>query len=436
MADEAAPISIDPGRLDAIRRLRPFQLGAPSLQVPSLSPVGVGPLLPSGLSPLGSRALPVDSEVAPPAGRLRPSLAGSPAPITADMPDMQDQTSGDTPRLTPRSSLSAPSTRAAPPEPSAESLGPRSLGAGTPPLPPPIRVTMSDVNAPEYQPLRGWSALGPTLAQFAGIPTKNGLEPLEGVRQLGQRALEMPQERYQRDLKAAESGLQMQDVASQIAERERQANLPTPLEHFPAGEMVADPNAPGGFRQVGTPKPEKTETVESGGQAYEKQTDGSWKAIGSPKPQRLTDPFEAFAYGTPEEKQAAKDFLDAEKKAGARYDKPGEIEQRYDLFRKDPDSYRQMFGDRGGAQDKAQASRMLQFFDKQRKEIEQDWTLDEPTKAQRLAEIQDLERPYLDTAAAAPAGDRVTVVSPQGKTGTIPRSQLKDAQKKGYKTAR
>jgi len=244
----------------------------------------------------------------------------------------------------------------------------------------------------------------------------------------------MPQERYQRDLKAAESGLQMQDVASQIAERERQANLPTPLEHFPAGEMVADPNAPDGFRQVGTPKPEKTETVESGGQAYEKQADGTWKPIGTPKPQTLTNPFEAFAYGTPQEKRAAQDFLDYEKKIGARYEKPGEIEQRYSLFQKDPDAYRQMFGDRGAAQDQATATRMLSYLDRQRKEIEADWTLDEPTKAQRLAEIQDLEQPNLD--AAAPAGDRVNVISPSGQQGTIPRSQLSGAQKKGYRLAK
>jgi hypothetical protein len=133
------------------------------------------------------------------------------------------------------------------------------------------------------------------------------------------------------------------------------------------------------------------------------------KAEQDAKPQRLTDPFEAFAYGTPEQKQAAKDFLDAEKKAGARYEKPGEIEQRYDLFRKDPDSYREMFGDKGAAQDaaqasrdQAQASRMLKYFDGQRKRIEQDWTLDEPTRAQQLAEIDRLGQPYLDATAPGP----------------------------------
>jgi hypothetical protein len=102
-----------------------------------------------------------------------------------------------------------------------------------------------------------------------------------------------------------------------------------------------------------------------------------------------------------------------------------------------------MFGNRGGAQDQAQAARMLNYFQRERRRIEDDWTLDEPTRAQRLNEIDQLEAPYLN--AAAPSGgaaggqggvDRVTVVSPKGVTGTIPRSQLKAAQGKGYRLAR
>lgn len=119
-----------------------------------------------------------------------------------------------------------------------------------------------------------------------------------------------------------------------------------------------------------------------------------------------------------------------------RPEKPGEIEQRYQLYLKDPEAYKAMFGDRGAAQDQTQAARMLRYFDGQRRRIEQDWTLDEPTKAQQLSEIDSLEKPYLDAAGGAPTEDRVTVTSPSGVQGTIPRSQLPAAQKQGYQLAK
>jgi hypothetical protein len=77
---------------------------------------------------------------------------------------------------------------------------------------------------------------------------------------------------------------------------------------------------------------------------------------------------------------------------------------------------------------------MLTYFDRQRKQIESDWTLDETTRPQRLDEIGQLEQPYLDAARGGQGGgeDRVTVTSPSGQPGTIPRSQLPAAQKKGY----
>jgi hypothetical protein len=233
MADDSAPISIDPHRLEAIRRLRPFLLAPPTLQVPPLSPVGVGPLLPSGLPALGSRALPVDSEPAPSAGGPGPSLRGTPAPITADM---QDQASGATPRLTPGSSLSAPSTRA---EPSAGRLGLPRLGGGTPA---PIAVTMPNPADPQYQPLRGWRALGPTLAQFAGIPTKSGLEPLESVRKLGQEAFEAPARRYATDVAAAKTGLEATKTQAE-----------TDLERAEAGRAGAETQKI--QTEMGLPKP-------------------------------------------------------------------------------------------------------------------------------------------------------------------------------------
>ena len=134
--------------------------------------------------------------------------------------------------------------------------------------------------------------------------------------------------------------------------------------------------------------------------------------------------------------EAAQDFLTFEKKTGAQYEKPDEIEERYNLYRKDPEAYKAMFGDRAGAQDQTQAARMLTYFDKRRKEITGDWTLDEPTRAQQLAEIEQLEQPYLNNAAGGGQDeDRVTVVSPSGQQGTIPRSQLPAAQKKGYSVA-
>src|SRR5207302_10919819 len=102
-------------------------------------------------------------------------------------------------------------------------------------------VQMPDPNAPQYRPLHGLSVLGPVLSQFAGIPTKSGLQPLEGVRQLGQRALEMPQERYQRDLKAAQTGLAMQDTASQIAERKAQADRGEAAAHKPEAPVKVGP---------------------------------------------------------------------------------------------------------------------------------------------------------------------------------------------------
>lgn len=118
----------------------------------------------------------------------------------------------------------------------------------------PLPVQMPDPHAPQYQPLRGLSALGPVLSQFAGIPTKSGLQPLEGVRQLGQRALEMPQERYQQDLKTAQTGLAMQDTEAQMRQRQAEADRAEAAANKPAkpdyqklspGEQLIDPANPG-----------------------------------------------------------------------------------------------------------------------------------------------------------------------------------------------
>jgi hypothetical protein len=164
-----------------------------------------------------------------------------------------------------------------------------------------------------------------------------------------------------------------------------------------------------------------------------------------------TSPFEAFAYGTPEEKQAAQDFLALEKRLGAQYQKPDEIDRRYNLFKKDPDAYKAMFGDRGQAADDRQANSdrthaatMLKFFQKQRDEIDKNFMLGDDEKAEKLRELDELQKPFMETARGGGGGgretaggknDRVNVIDPNGRPGTIPRGQLDKAKKKGYRVA-
>jgi hypothetical protein len=160
----------------------------------------------------------------------------------------------------------------------------------------------------------------------------------------------------------------------------------------------------------------------------------------SVKPERTThtSPFEAFAYGDPKERKAAQDFLDMEKRLGSRYKNPSEFEEKYRLFKEDPETYKAMFGDKSGtAPDRRTATSMLNYFDKRRKEVNGDFTLDDDQKKQQLQEIENLERPFLDAVQpnAANGNDRVTVTHPDGRTGTIPRSQLGAAKKKGYREA-
>ncbi len=159
-----------------------------------------------------------------------------------------------------------------------------------------------------------------------------------------------------------------------------------------------------------------------------------------PGRQTHTSAFEAFAYGTPEEKKAAQDYLEFEKKLGARYRTPNEFDERFRLFKEDPDTYRAMFGDKSGsAPDRATATRMLNYFDKRRREVNGDFTLDDDEKKQQLQEIENLERPFMEAvqpgATGGSKGDRVEVIHPNGQRGTIPRSQLGAAKKKGYREA-
>lgn len=162
----------------------------------------------------------------------------------------------------------------------------------------------------------------------------------------------------------------------------------------------------------------------------------------SAKPDRQihTSPFEAFAYGDAQEKKAAQDFLDLEHRLGSRYRTPSEFEEKYRLFKEDPDTYRAMFGDKSAEKpDRATATRMLNYFDRRRREIQQDFTLDDNQKQEQLKDVENLEKPFLDAvqpgAAAGGKNDRVEVIHPNGQRGTVPRSQLDKAKKKGYREA-
>jgi hypothetical protein len=106
-----------------------------------------------------------------------------------------------------------------------------------------------------------------------------------------------------------------------------------------------------------------------------------------------------------------------------------------------------MYGDRGQAAedrqantDRTHATAMLKYFQKQRDEIEKNFMLGDDEKAQKLRELDEIEKPFMETARGAGGGaggknDRLNVIHPDVTAGTIPRSQLKGALKKGYKQA-
>lgn len=160
-----------------------------------------------------------------------------------------------------------------------------------------------------------------------------------------------------------------------------------------------------------------------------------------PERQTHTSPFEAFAYGTPEEKKAAQDFLSFEKRMGAQYQRPTEAEFRYSLYQRDPEGYKAVFGDKEAAADFTRAehtAKLKAFFDKQRDAISKDFMLGDDEKAQQLRDLDEAERQFREATGGAggpSGGDRVNVIDPNGQPGTIPRSQLKKAKKQGYREA-
>jgi hypothetical protein len=159
-----------------------------------------------------------------------------------------------------------------------------------------------------------------------------------------------------------------------------------------------------------------------------------------PKPAGHTSAFEAFAYGDPQEKKAAQDYLELEKRLGARYRTPSEFDEKFRLFKEDPDTYKAMFGEKpSGGPDKATATKMLNYFDRRRREVQGDFMLDDAQKQEQLKDIENLEKPFLDAVQPGRtdrgAEDRVNVIGPDGTPGTIPRKQLDKAKRKGYREA-
>lgn len=163
---------------------------------------------------------------------------------------------------------------------------------------------------------------------------------------------------------------------------------------------------------------------------------GAWQAVKrAEQNRRFTSPFEAYAYGSPEERKSARDFISFEKQQGARYQRPSEMDQRYSLYKRDPQAYKDMFGDRGAAQnsrDQAQAARMLNYFAKQKKAIQEDFTLDDAEKQRQLAEIDQLEQPYLDVAQPSPQ----TQAGGRSNAGTHNAPQYKAGDEVSYKGQR
>jgi len=145
---------------------------------------------------------------------------------------------------------------------------------------------------------------------------------------------------------------------------------------------------------------------------------------------RFTDPFEAYAYGTPAEKKAARDFITFDKQTTAHNEKPSEISERYALYKRDPQAYMDMYGSHNSAQDsrdQAQASRMLKYFGDQRKAIEQNYTLDDDEKQKQLEQIDELEQPYLDIAQPQQNAQQGAPKSgPRGGRGNAPQYRVGD----------
>jgi len=83
---------------------------------------------------------------------------------------------------------------------------------------------------------------------------------------------------------------------------------------------------------------------------------------------------------------------------GTQYQKPTDAEFRYSLYQRDPDGYKAVFGDKGATGDRNHAERMLRFFQHQRDAIQKDFMLGDDEKAQKLQEIDQLQKPFMDAS--------------------------------------
>jgi hypothetical protein len=158
----------------------------------------------------------------------------------------------------------------------------------------------------------------------------------------------------------------------------------------------------------------------------------------------LSNPFEAFAYGTPEQKKSAQEFIDFEKRIGAKYRQPSAFDERYRLFTEHPDIYQKMYGTKGGVS-VAEARMLLSYADRRERELNDPAKNLDMSDADRQAALQEVEqiRQMAEGAiagapgqgAGATEGNTVNVISPDGRAGTIPRRNLPKALKRGYKLA-
>jgi hypothetical protein len=459
-----APNMIGAGLIDAVDDWLLKQ--KPQLGAGQSPPPGPGPQAPSRI---GASTQPQ----APPIGATPPFLAGpaysTPAKIGAVGLPIAPDTTAMPPTDKPPAKIgggmfTAPDTSAAPPAAGqAARIGATPQPAGTmadtyDPSQSPMPAGQPDYAA-RYAAVKDPAQLSPdagkpsTLRRIGGIATGaliGALNPEAGAK-IGSSIVSGPRRALESEYNQAEAQANRQraeikneaglaDTGSQIEQRQAQAAKDRFL--------------------IGNPKEQKPENLDR--EAYDyyiskgmTPADARKQVLADAadqKPQKFTNPFEAFAYGTAEQKKAAQDFIAFEKQQDARYERPGEVEQRYALYLKDPDAFKAMYGDRAAAQgsrDEAQAARMLKFFDGQRKQIESDFTLDDQTKQQKLAEVQELEKPYLDAAkVGGPGGNKnagandsgprpgeVEVINPDGQHGYIPRAKLNKALGRGYKQA-
>ncbi|MGB6876129.1 MAG: hypothetical protein WBD87_08845 [Candidatus Acidiferrales bacterium] len=388
------------------------------------------------------------------AGDVRPDLATlARAPMGQNQPLMRTAPQQQQP-------VSITGMKSLAPTPAPKSITALPLG--------PAPAATSDLLAPRpaYDKLQQMEASGPGINRFSDRhhilgPLVKGLETAGTILAPGA-MMAVPSTRMNFALRTAQQKNAADEEAKEIADTqaerennqrigltEEEANLAAARAQE-AGQpkqqtanlqraVIDDPKNPGTPLNVDfNPKTgqyldPQTQDIIPGAKPWEKKTEP-------------TSPFEAFAYGTPQERQAAQDFLTFEKKVGAESRSPSEVEERYALYKRDPEAYKAMFGDRGDAQDQAntarsqaQATRMLKYLDGRRKEVQNDFMLDDTEKQQKLSEIDQLEKPYQDAAQGKSGGqgegDTIQVISPKGVAGTVPVGNLKKALKKGYKVA-